>query len=221
MSHRARVFSYALGHSIVIRGGAGMYYARLQNWMVEIQKRYDGTRQSQTVISNPSYPDPFQSGNVTVVPPTSVRVTDAHIVAPYEMISSLSLEKTFRNTLFVGGKYEYKRGVHQFRGRNLNAPLPGQSTRLDSSQGDILNLESTALSRSQIVSLNMRQRFSIFNVSAGYGFYSLYGDSDGPFSTPSNNYNLKSDWGRRTQPLHQFNATVTQNCFMASFSPER
>jgi len=210
-------FSYALGHSTVIRGGAGFYYSRLQNWMVEIQRRYDGTRQSQTVISNPSYPDPFQSGDVTVVPPTSVRVTDAHIVAPYEMISSISLERTFSNNLFLSGKYEYKRGVHLFRGRNLNAPLPGQSTRSDPSQGDILNLESTALSRAQIISVNMRQRFSIFNISAGYGYYSLYGDSDGPFSTPSDNYNLKSDWGRQTQPLHQFNATVNSKFFYGVF----
>jgi hypothetical protein len=210
-------FSYALGHSTVIRGGAGLYYARLQNWMVEIQRRYDGTRQSQTVISNPSYPDPFQSGDVTVVPPSSVRVTDAHIVAPYEMISSIALEKTFSNNLFIGGRYEYKRGVHQFRGRNLNAPLPGQSTRPEPNTGDVLNLESTALSRSQIFSVNVRQRFSIFNVSASYGFYSLYGDSDGPFSSPSDNYNLKSDWGRQTQPRHQFNATVNSKFFYGVF----
>ena len=52
---------------------------------------------------------------------------------------------------------------------------------------------------------------------AGYGFYSLYGDSDGPFSTPSNNYNLKSDWGRQTQPLHQFNATVNSKLFYGVF----
>jgi hypothetical protein len=63
----------------------------------------------------------------------------------------------------------------------------------------------------------MRQRFSIFNVSANYGFYSLYGDSDGPFSTPSDNYNLKSDWGRQTQPRHQFNATVNSKFFYGVF----
>ena len=210
-------FSYALGRSTVIRGGAGIYYSRLQNWIVEIQRRFDGTRQIQTLINNPSYPDPFQGGTITVIPPSSIRVTDPDIVAPYELISSVSLEKTFKNNLFVSGRYEYKRGIHQFRGRNLNAPLPGETVKPDPSRGDVFNLESTAMSRSQIVSVNMRQRFSIFNVNGGYNFYSMFGDSDGPFNTPSNNYNLYSDWGRRTQPRHQFNTTVNSKLFYGIF----
>jgi hypothetical protein len=210
-------FSYALGRSTVLRGGSGMYYSRMSNWIVETQNRFDGTRQSQMVISNPSYPDPFQAGIVTIIPPSSIRITDPSVVAPYEWISSISVEKTFPRNLFVSGRYEYKRGIHQFRGRNLNAPPPGENTRPDPDHGDVLNLESTALSRSQIVSVSMRQRFSIFNVNASYGFYSLYGDSDGPFSTPSNNYSLRSDWGRRTQPRHQFNTTVNSKLFFGIF----
>ena len=210
-------FSYALGRSTVIRGGTGIYYSRLQNWIVEIQRRFDGTRQIQTLINNPSYPDPFQAGTITVIPPSSIRLTDPAIVAPYELISSVSLEKTFQNNLFLSGRYEYKRGIHQFRSRNLNAPLPGETVKPDPGHGDVFNLESTALSRSQVVSVNLRQRFSIFNVNAGYNFYSMFGDSDGPFYTPSNNYNLHSDWGRRTQPRHQFNTTVNSKLFYGIF----
>jgi hypothetical protein len=210
-------FSYAIGGSTVIRSGTGIYYQRLYDWIVQTQKRLDGTRQYELVINNPSYPDPFQNGTATVVPPSTIRITDPHIVAPYEFISSVSIERSFKNNLFVSGRYEFKRGVHLFRSRDLNAPLPGQTTKPDSSQGMTLNLESTGMSRSQIVSLSMRQRFSIFNLNASYGFYSLYNDTDGPFSSPSNNYNLRSDWGRLTQPLHQFNTSVNSKLYFGIF----
>src|SRR5712671_1440783 len=210
-------FAYAIGGSTVIRSGVGIYYQRMWDWIVETQKRLDGSREYEIVINNPSYPDPFQNATATVVPPSTIRVTDPHIVAPYEMISSISLERTFKNNLFVSGKYEFKRGVHMFHSRDLNAPLPGQTTRPDSSRGITLNLESTGMSRSQIISLSVRQRFSIFNVNASYGYYSLYSDTDGPFSAPSDNYNLRSDWGRQTQPLHRFSTSVNSKLFLGLF----
>jgi hypothetical protein len=144
-------------------------------------------------------------------------VTDPYIVAPYELISSISLERTFKNNLFVSGKYEFKRGVHLFRSRDLNAPLPGQTTRPDSSRGITQNLESTGMSRAQIISLSVRQRFSIFTVNANYGFYSMYTDTEGPFSAASDNYNLRSDWGRQTQPQHQFSTSVNSKLFLGLF----
>lgn len=210
-------FAYAAGRSTVIRGGIGMYYERLYDYMVETQLRYDGARQYEIVINKPSYPNPFLAGSVEIVPPSSVRVTDPHLAAPYAVISSMSLERTFRNTLFVGGKYEFRRGIHQFRSRDLNAPLPGQSERPDPNRGNVLSVESTGLSRSHTMSLNVRQRFSIFNVNANYNFSSSYTDTDGFWSTPTNNYDLRSDWGRSWEPTHQINGTVNAKLFMGVF----
>ena len=71
--------------------------------------------------------------------------------------------------------------------------------------------------RARILSATVRQRFSIFNVSGNYSFYSLDNDNAGPFSLPSNNYDLRSDWGRVTTPRHQFNSTVNAKLFMGVF----
>ena len=189
-------FAYAIGRSLVVRGGSGIYFQRIGSDIIQQQQRLDGARQYELVVNDPSFPDPFKSGSVTVTPPSSVRVTDPDIATPYSVVNQLALENTFRNGLFVSVTYDRNRGIHQLRTRNLNAPLPGKLVNPDPTRGNVLNLESTASSISQTLRLSARQRFSIFNLNASYSFGSTYNDSDGWFSLPSNNYDLRSDWGR-------------------------
>jgi len=212
-------FAFAMNRSTVIRGGVGVFYGRLWDWMVQSHRRQDGTRQYEIVISKPSYPDPFQSGTQTVTP-RSVRVTDPDLATPYEAYMSVSVEKTFWKNLFISLKYDHSRGVHQYRSRNLNAPLPGYQLAPDPNSGNIWNLESTGFSRFQIVGLNVRERFSIFNITANYNHYGMFNDNDGPFGTPSNSYNLRGDWGRLNTPRHQVNTTVNAKLFWGFFLTE-
>ncbi|MSO20696.1 MAG: hypothetical protein EXQ56_09590 [Acidobacteria bacterium] len=190
-------FAFSVGKSSVLRGGAGLFHQRLNANTVQSVLRLDGTRQIQTVIQNPAFPNPLAGGGVAEVRlPSSLREADADLALPYTMNSSISYETRLPRGLFVSLNYDHIRGVHLYRNRNLNAPLPGFTTRPDPSRGNILLLESTAASRYQGVSININQRLGRRSVNGNYTYSLSNNNSDGPFSLPANNYDLRGEWGR-------------------------
>jgi hypothetical protein len=128
---------------------------------------------------------------------------------------ALAVERSLPRNLFVSLSYDYQRGTHVLRSRDINAPLPGtppdangRIPRPDLTQGQVWQLESAALLKWSALRMSMRQRFSIFNVNASYTYQTNTGDVswDGPFSSPSNNYDLMADWA--SIPRHQFSGSV-------------
>ena len=87
-------------------------------------------------------------------------------------------------------------GLHNLRSRNINAPLPGTSTLLDPSRGNIYQLESSATSTFKGLTLGYRTRIRAANFNFNYTFSNSYSDSDGAFGLPADNYNLHNEWGR-------------------------
>jgi hypothetical protein len=216
--------AYALGNSTVLRAGAGVFHVRLDNWVIREMLRLDGTRQYEIVINNPSYPDPFQAGSVTIVPPVSRRVFDPNLAAPYYTNVSFAIEQSLPRNLFVSASLDFQRASRLLRSRDLNAPLPGTSPdasgripRPDPTQGNVWLLESAAFSKWSGFRVSMRQRFSIFNVNASYTYQRNAGDGswDGPFSTPSNSYDLAADWA--DVPRHQFSGSVNSQLPLGVF----
>lgn len=198
--------AYALGNSTVVRAGVGRFHERVEQGVLNTLARLDGTRQHEIVISNPSYPDPFLTGDVTIVPPSSRRIRAPDLVAPEFVNSSVQLEESLPANLFVTASYDYHRGYHVLRSRNLNAPPPGATERPDPSEGNVWQLESTGLSTFQAVRLTMRQRFSIFNVNANYSREVSESDVPGTFTAPTDNYDLSRDLARVVR--HRFNANI-------------
>src|SRR5439155_19696915 len=94
-------FAYAIGNSTVIRGGSGMFRLRLPFDEWQTLQRLDGTRQYETQIDRPGYPDPFVHGNARIVPPSSRRVASSNLEAPYYISSQISVERTLPANLFV------------------------------------------------------------------------------------------------------------------------
>ena len=230
-------FAYAAGRATVIRGGGGMFYNGLEVWVVDALRRFDGTRQYELVVDNPSYPDAFEAGSLRQTFP-SVRVADRFLQAPRIVIGMVSLERTLFNSLFLTASYDYQREFHRYRVRNLNAPFDVTAPELrscrplqsedtcvlpDPMAGEILNLESTGNEVRHNFRLNVRQRFSIFNVSAGYGYQHVLADSlPNAFNqTPTDNYDLDSDWSRAPFPAHEMNATVNARLPLGVFLTSR
>ena len=219
-------FAYALGRATVIRGGGGIFYVGMPIEVVEDQRRLDGTRQFEIVIDNPSFPDPFQEGNIRDTLP-SIRVMDPNIESPYINVAMIQFERTFLTNIFISATYGYEREYHRLRLRNLNAPFdstapfprscrPTQSAetcvRPDPGRGDVINREASANLLSHTLRVSYRQRFNIFSVSASYLVQRVLPEtSANSRALPSDNYNLRLDFeGSHGTccPTHTVNSTV-------------
>src|SRR5206468_11120681 len=165
------------------------------------------------VIRFPYYPDPFlnATGTVAPAPPTSLRAREADLATPYNINSSISLEQQLPKGLALTLSWDSIRGVHLYRSRNINAPFadappnplrPGTLLPPDPSQGNINQLESSGLSRSNNYTIGFRELLrNKLNLTI-FGNYTLgfaKNDTDGPFSLPANNYDLHSEWGHAEQ----------------------
>ena len=221
-------FAYNFGGSTVLRAGSGIYHQRLQIFQYQDLLRFVDQRQTSTIIRNPSYPDPFQSGILTVRVPSTVNVASPDLVSPYTWNSEATLETILPLELSVTGSYRFVRGVHLFRGRNLNAPrditsstprscLPGltesQCVRPQPGRGNIVQLESTGLSSAHEFGLGFQKRMSFINVRGNYTGQIARSDVDGGggfgdvMRLPADNYDMSSEWGP-TAPAHDINASV-------------
>jgi len=181
---------------LVIRGGAGIFYDALEPNLVLTTLRFDGRRQQQIIIRFPGFPDPFSGGEMTVRP-TSLRVLAPDLVAPYTFQSTVEVERQLPRGIFVNAGYSRVRGVHLFRSRNINAPLPGTLTPPDPTRGPIFQIESTAYSLRHELRVGFRRQFGrTFTLFGTYVLSSTKNDSDGAFSTPVNQYDARSEWGR-------------------------
>ncbi len=187
--------AYVLGTATVVRAGAGLYHDRIGSGVETTLARFDGTRQREIVVIGPSYPDPYRAGDVTIVPPASRRVRAEDLRAPRYVNSSVQLERSFPWNLFVTVSYDYRQGRGLLRSVNLN-PLRGDLGRPNPDEGNVWRLESSARSTSAAFRVNLRQRFSVLNVTAGYSRQAEEQDSVGTFGAPTNNDEPGADLAR-------------------------
>jgi len=188
--------SYQLSPSTVIRAGFGTFHQRLAVGSVQTLLQYDGAHQLQTIINSPTAAE-LSSGTFAAVP-TSVDVRAADLRTPYTINSAISVERSFKNGLSLSLSFDEVKGVHMYRARDINAPLPGTLIRPNPAEGVITQLESSASSRFDSLTIGFRQRIGNLNWFGNYSLGTNYNDSNGPFSLPSDNFNLAADWGRAT-----------------------
>jgi hypothetical protein len=117
----------------VIRAGGRLFYQTFNIGNIETVRRQDGLgHQVETVILNPSYPNPFENGAVTDNPNNaSIRALDPTLAAPYSINTALTLEQNLKKGWRFAISYDVTRGVHQIRTRNTNAPFPGTPLSAD------------------------------------------------------------------------------------------
>jgi outer membrane receptor for ferrienterochelin and colicin len=180
----------------VLRAGGGIFFNRLSGNIYENTLRYNGVTQQSIIIRNPPFPDPF-AGNLEVsLRNTIKRVLDPNLKAPYTIHFTASLERQLPFGLMSSLTYIYAKGVHQFRSRNINAPLAGTNERPDPTQGNIYQIESSAKSQFNGLLFRLDRRLGrSFTVFSNYTLSWTMNDADGPLSLPADNYNLRPEWG--------------------------
>ena len=201
-------YAYAINNSTVLRGGIGLFHGRLFTNTVEGLLRLDGTRQQEIVVRNPSYPNPFLSGETEVIPPSSIRVRSPNLETPSELRTQVSLERQLSGNVQATLTYALNRSTNQYRSVNLNAPRPGETERPDPTEGNILELQSTGRETTHELELSVQQRLRFMTISGNYEWNHERNDSQGAFSLPSNNHDLAADWARSNTRIHRFEASM-------------
>ncbi len=205
--------AYQVNKTTVLRLGAGTFHQTFSIGNYLQLQQLNGTHQTQIVIRNPSFPDPFVGGTEQTVP-SSLRSKSDNLVASYTNNVSVSVEKALNAASTISVAYDFIRGNHVFRSRNINAPLPGPLPgsffRPDPTLGNIWQLESSGLSSFGGLTLGYRTRLrGSTNLFANYTLSSSYNDTDGAFSQPANNYDLHQEWGRSSDnQRHHFQAGI-------------
>jgi outer membrane receptor protein involved in Fe transport len=201
-------FAFAPTHhnTTVLRGGAGIFYNNLSRSATERSLLFDGVRLHEVVISNPSFPNPFSSGQSEAPPPSIMRVAP-DLRSPQVLQASIGIEHELPHRNSIAAEYSLLRGAHLFRSRNINAPLPATGLRPDPGFLNINQVESTASERSQALTVTLQGRAGRFlKTYAQYVFSHTINDTSGTFSLPANNYDLLAERGPADfDGRHRFN----------------
>jgi len=182
----------------VIRGGAGVFYERRPAVLQQQALLFGGSNVQQIVISNPSFPNPFSSATIT--PPSVARIAP-DIRFPYLAQASIGIERKLgKGRNYFALAYTTLRGLHLYRTRDINAPLPGTpgSTLFpDPNFTRIDQFESSGSSRSNSLTTTLQLSVrSNVDFVAHYRFSKSFDNTSGLLSRPADNYDLLDEWGR-------------------------
>jgi hypothetical protein len=187
--------------STTFRGGVGVFYDWYGADTYEQTLRVNGLTQSELIVRNPGYPDPYDGGQIVALPAGRIQA-DPALQMPGLTQFSFGVERRLAGNTMVNATFFETRGWDQLRSRNMNAPL-SDGTRPDPAIGNITQIESSARSaaRSLVfgINANVPQRRLLLAMHYVYGI--SRNEADGPLSLPADNYELEAEWGPSQQDV--------------------
>lgn len=139
-------FAYSLGdrHTLVIRGGGGLFYMPIPSIYASQVANDNGIQQSQLFLDLmvpaqaalfPAYPDTLVNcppGTLVCVPPrslaglvtTQISAFSPNFQTPYAEQANLTAQHEFGRNIVGTLSYEYVHGVHLLRSLDVNLPKP-------------------------------------------------------------------------------------------------
>jgi hypothetical protein len=179
--------------NLTIRGSYGYFYDWIAGDLYKQTLLFDGLRQREINIVNPTYPIP---GEVGATPPTNRYLWSDDLWLPTAHRANVGVERLVSKNGRFNATYSIGWGRDLLRGRNLNAPVNG--VRPNPEFANDVELVADASSRSQSVSLmysyvRMDWKRTFFNVN--YTWSRNRTDTTGAFAIPANGDNLETEWG--------------------------
>jgi hypothetical protein len=212
-----------------IRSSFGTFPSSPSPYIIGQTTRFDGVRQRELDITNPSFPDPGSTG---VVP-----LTNKYPIGRYELERDIrysgGVDQRFTPQFGVNVLYNYYHGTHLQRGANLNAPVNGVRPDLAFaniisvvSDGEIIRHEfylnfTASLFTPSAAANRARFNWRRIALNGGYSFIRARRDVMGPFDVPPSG-TLATEWGNgpADNPYRvNLNVTSTQlKNFTANFT---
>ncbi len=192
---------------LTLRGGGGIFYNWLDSHHLLAIRNRGIQLPTETIILNPEFPNAL-AGGVGLTLPESFWKLAENLRNPYVIHFSSGVQSNLSKKLMFRANYSYQKGVHQFRSRNINAPL--ESIRPNSDFGNIIQLESSAffVRNSLRTSIGGRLNKSL-SFGINYTLAKKISDNAEVFRLPSNNYDLRSDRSAASDDQrHRVNAYV-------------
>jgi hypothetical protein len=177
-----------------LRGGAGIFYDWFGAETLEQALRVNGQQQRDLIVQQPCYPNPLACGQPVTLPPSRVQ-TEPGLRMPSSTVVSFGVERELGQGMRLMTQYRFQRGVHQLRGRNINAPVLGLG-RPDPTAGNITQIEASANSFSHALMVNFNwMKMGKFFMAGNYQLSKTTNDSDSALSLPTNNFDLRGERG--------------------------
>lgn len=184
------------------RIGAGVFYAWFNPTDVEQTVRVDGIHQHDILIEHPSYPNPYATEGLPVLP-AGRYLRGAGMRLPRTVRGSMGVDHT-EGAWVLHADYARLSGTDLFRGTNLNAP-DGSGLRPDPEFANVIAVTSTGRSRTDALTTSVtytnakRNQFLRFN----YTWAHAWNNTDGPFFLPVDALHADAEWGPSNQDVHQ------------------
>jgi len=179
----------------VIKAGYGLYYNNIQT-LQNFSERED-LAVCNIIISNPTYPDPFNGQNPTSfcsTAPPNVTVLSQNYRNPYSQQFNVGYTHQFTQdfAVIISGVYEHF--LHDFRLFDLNFPDPVTGLRPLAAWGEILQQQASAQAKYKALFVQANKRFSHrFMFTVSYTLSSARDDN--PQNQVTNYADPSLDWG--------------------------
>lgn len=193
------VWSPGKSGKFILRGGTGVFYSWLETTTLASILSNDGRQGQRLIIRNPGFPNPFNGSSITQTLPPGISKLPDNLQTPSIFIAQNSFNYKPIKPLYFEGIYTFRRGVHHFRSRNINAPVNG--VRPDPGYGIFQLLESSGTLRENSFELKVNGNYKGVNMFGNYKLSDITDDFSDPLSLPMDNYNLRLERG--TSSLNQ------------------